>query len=151
MSGTRTTGTASAAAGTQDRAPVPGRRATRQRAAVVALLAEVDEFRSAQDLHDELRRRGEGIGLTTVYRTLQSLSEAGEIDVLRTDSGEAVYRRCSAHHHHHLVCRHCGYTVEVEGPAVERWAERTAAGNGFSDIRHTVEIVGTCTDCATHE
>ncbi|WP_019806517.1 Fur family transcriptional regulator [Saccharomonospora halophila] len=146
MNGTRATGTA---AGTQDRAPVPGRRATRQRAAVVALLAEVDEFRSAQDLHDELRRRGEGIGLTTVYRTLQSLSEADEIDVLRTDSGEAVYRRCSTHHHHHLVCRHCGYTVEVEGPAVERWAERTAAGNGFSDIRHTVEIVGTCADCAT--
>lgn len=151
MSGTKATSTAATAADAQDRAPVPGRRATRQRAAVVALLTEVDEFRSTQDLHDELRRRGEGIGLTTVYRTLQSLAEAGEIDVLRTDSGEAVYRRCSAHHHHHLVCRHCGYTVEVEGPAVERWAERTASNNRFSDIRHTVEIVGTCADCATHE
>ncbi|KAA9159822.1 transcriptional repressor [Amycolatopsis acidicola] len=129
-------------------APVPGRRATKQRAAVVELLAEIDEFRSAQELHDELRKRGDGIGLTTVYRTLQSLSEAGEIDVLRTSSGEAIYRRCSAHHHHHLVCRHCGRTVEVEGPAVERWAEKVASGNGFSDITHTVEIVGTCADCA---
>ncbi|EHR60516.1 Fur family transcriptional regulator [Saccharomonospora cyanea] len=133
---------------TRGRAPLPGRRATKQRAAVVDLLAEVDDFRSAQELHDELRKRGEGIGLTTVYRTLQSLSEAGEIDVLRTDSGEALYRQCSAHHHHHLVCRHCGYTVEVEGPAVERWAERIALGNGFSDINHTVEITGTCSTCA---
>ncbi|WP_048876748.1 Fur family transcriptional regulator [Saccharomonospora saliphila] len=149
MSQTRTAETTTA--GARERAPVPGRRATRQRAAVVALLAETDDFRSAQELHDELRRRGEGIGLTTVYRTLQSLSEAGEIDVLRTDSGEAVYRQCSAHHHHHLVCRHCGYTVEVEGPAVERWAERTATGNGFSDIRHTVEIVGTCAGCADRD
>lgn len=125
-------------------APVPGRRSTKQRAAVVELLNEVDDFRSAQELHDELRKRGGGIGLTTVYRTLQSLSEAGEIDVLRTGSGEAIYRRCSSHHHHHLVCRRCGYTVEVEGPAVERWADKIASANGFSEISHTVEIVGTC-------
>jgi Fur family ferric uptake transcriptional regulator len=127
-------------------APVPGRRSTKQRAAVVELLKEVDDFRSAQELHDELRKRGDGIGLTTVYRTLQSLSEAGEIDVLRTDTGEAIYRRCSSHHHHHLVCRVCGSTVEVEGPAVERWAEKIASEHGFSDISHTVEIVGTCSN-----
>jgi Fur family ferric uptake transcriptional regulator len=126
---------------------VPGQRATRQRAAVAKLLGELDEFRSAQEIHEHLRRRGEAIGLTTVYRTLQSLADAGEIDVLRTDSGEAVYRRCSSHHHHHLVCRGCARAVEVEGPAVERWAERIAAEHGFSDISHTVEVFGTCTDC----
>ncbi|PKV99773.1 Fur family zinc uptake regulator [Amycolatopsis echigonensis] len=130
-------------------APVPGRRSTKQRAAVVDLLSTVDDFRSAQELHDELRKRGDGIGLTTVYRTLQSLSEAGEIDVLRTDSGEAIYRRCSSHHHHHLVCRVCGRTVEVEGPAVERWAEKIAADHGFTDINHTVEITGTCAEHAS--
>ncbi|MDT7725975.1 MAG: Fur family transcriptional regulator, ferric uptake regulator [Actinomycetota bacterium] len=129
---------------TRNSAPVPGRRSTKQRSAVVELLNEIDDFRSAQELHDELRKRGDGIGLTTVYRTLQSLSDAGEIDVLRTGSGEAIYRRCSSHHHHHLVCRICGYTVEVEGPAVERWADKIASANGFSDISHTVEIVGTC-------
>lgn len=128
--------------------PVPGRRSTKQRAAVVELLNEIDDFRSAQELYDELRKRGGGIGLTTVYRTLQSLSEAGMIDVLRTDSGEAIYRRCSDHHHHHLVCRNCGYTVEIEGPAVERWADTIASSNGFSDISHTVEIVGTCGTCS---
>ncbi|MEC3977201.1 Fur family transcriptional regulator [Amycolatopsis sp. H20-H5] len=125
-------------------APVPGRRSTKQRTAVVELLNEIDDFRSAQELHDELRKRGDGIGLTTVYRTLQSLAEADEIDVLRTASGEAIYRRCSSHHHHHLVCRLCGRTVEVEGPAVERWAEKTAAEHNFTQITHTVEIVGTC-------
>jgi len=129
-------------------APVTGLRSTRQRTAVARLLDTTDGFRSAQEIHDELRRGGEGIGLTTVYRTLQSLADAGEIDVLRTGSGEAVYRRCSAHHHHHVVCRHCGRTVEVEGPAVERWAERVAGEHGFSEVSHTVEIFGRCTDCA---
>lgn len=128
-------------------AAVPGLRATRQRAAIAKLLDQLEDFRSAQELHEELRKRGEGIGLTTVYRTLQSLSDAGEVDVLRTSSGEAIYRHCSSHHHHHLVCRHCGSAVEVEGPAVESWANRIAAEHGFSEVSHTVEIFGTCADC----
>jgi Fur family ferric uptake transcriptional regulator len=133
--------------GERPAAAVPGLRATKQRAAVSKLLSQIDDFRSAQELHDQLRRQGEGIGLTTVYRTLQSLVDAGEVDVLRTDSGEAVYRRCSTHHHHHLVCRHCGRTVEVADPPVEDWAERIAEEYGFQNVRHTVEIVGTCQDC----
>ncbi|GAA3362023.1 MULTISPECIES: Fur family transcriptional regulator [Saccharopolyspora] len=134
--------------GERSAAGVPGLRATKQRAAVSRLLSEVDDFRSAQDLHEQLRRRGEGIGLTTVYRTLQTLADAGEIDVLRTDSGEAIYRRCSAEHHHHLVCRHCGRTVEVADPPVEAWAERIAGEHGFSNVGHTVEIIGVCPECA---
>lgn len=135
--------------GQRPAAPVPGLRSTRQRTAVARLLDRADDFRSAQDIHEELRRHGEGVGLTTVYRTLQTLADAGEIDMLRTDTGEAVYRRCSAHHHHHLVCRHCGRTVEVEGPAVEQWAERVSGEYGFSDVSHTVEIFGSCTECST--
>ena len=124
-------------------------RPTKQRAAVSAVLDELEEFRSAQDLHALLRQRGQNVGLTTVYRTLQALADAGEVDVLRADDGEAVYRRCSSGHHHHLVCRHCGRTVEVEGPAVERWADRVASEHGFVAVSHTIEVFGTCAACAT--
>ncbi|MCT4352782.1 transcriptional repressor [Streptomyces sp. Je 1-79] len=128
--------------------PVRG-RSTKQRAAVSAALNEVDEFRSAQELHDMLKHRGDSVGLTTVYRTLQSLADAGEVDALRTSEGETVYRRCSTgDHHHHLVCRVCGRAVEVEGPAVEQWAETIAAEHGFVNVAHTVEIFGTCAECA---
>ncbi|MEV4814103.1 Fur family transcriptional regulator [Micromonospora avicenniae] len=123
-------------------------RNTRQRSAVSALLAEVEGFHSAQDLHAMLRTRGERVGLTTVYRTLQGLADAGEIDVMRPPGGEHLYRRCSEGHHHHLVCRACGRTVEVEGPAVESWAERVAAQHGYADVSHTMEIFGTCQSCA---
>jgi Fur family ferric uptake transcriptional regulator len=134
--------------GERSSAAVAGLRATKQRAAVSKLLDQINDFRSAQELHEQLRRQGEGIGLTTVYRTLQTLADAGEVDVLRTDSGEAVYRRCSSHHHHHLVCRHCGRTVEVDDPPVENWAEKIAHEHGFSEVNHTVEITGTCSECA---
>ncbi|MBR7836392.1 transcriptional repressor [Actinospica durhamensis] len=131
--------------------PAPG-RSTRQRTAVAALLEETEDFVSAQQLHDRLRHRGDSVGLTTVYRTLQSLAETGMVDVVRTDEGEAVYRRCSSGtHHHHLVCRGCGTAVEVEGPAVEAWAGKVAAEHGFIEVEHTLEIFGTCANCAAKD
>jgi len=123
-------------------------RSTRQRRAVAAILAELDGFASAQEIHDALRRRGESVGLSTVYRNLQALAESSEVDALRNDEGETLYRQCSSGHHHHLVCRSCSRTVEVEGPTVERWADAVAAEHGFRDVEHTLEIFGTCADCA---
>ena len=126
------------------------RRPTRQRAAVQALLVETGDFMSAQDLHARLRAQGQTIGLATVYRTLQAMAADGGVDMMRTPDGEAVYRQCSTDsHHHHLVCRSCGRTVEVEGPAVESWTDRISADNGFSDVQHTLEILGTCASCRT--
>jgi Fur family transcriptional regulator, ferric uptake regulator len=129
--------------------PVARERSTPQKRALAALLADSSGFRSAQDLFTELRGRGENVGLTTVYNQLGALAEAGEVDAVRTETGEVLYRQCAtANHHHHLLCRRCGRTVEVEGPEVEQWADRVAAAHGFTDVAHTVEVVGTCADCA---
>jgi Fur family ferric uptake transcriptional regulator len=81
-------------------------------------LSSAEGFRSAQDIYAGLRSTGSKIGLTTVYRALQVLSDSGEVDVLRTDDGEAVYRVC--------------------------WADAVGAEHGFRDITHTVEVFGTC-------
>jgi len=110
---------------------------------VAEALLGFDDFRSAQEIHEAVDR----VGLSTVYRTLQAMADAGEIDMLRAESGEAIYRRCSTAHHHHLVCRTCGATVEVEGPAVENWTSAIAAQHGFSDVSHTLELFGTCPAC----
>lgn len=127
----------------------PQERSTRQKRALAAILDGSDGFRSAQELHAELQARGENIALTTVYNQIRLLADAGEIDALRGDDGETRYRRCGTdEHHHHLVCRHCGRAIEVEGPEVERWATRTGTKHGFTDVTHTVEILGTCPDCA---
>jgi Fur family ferric uptake transcriptional regulator len=125
------------------------RRRTRQRAAVEEILAQTDEFRTAQQLHADLRAGGADVGLTTVYRNLAQLAEAHEVDVLLGEDGEARYRACSSTHHHHLVCRECGHAVEVTASPVERWARRTAAAHGFTDVSHTVEIMGICDTCAS--
>mgnify|MGYP001548064771 FL=1 len=130
------------------------RRATRQGAAVDAVLATADGFRTAQELHDELRHDGRPVGLTTVYRHLRRLADDRVVDVVVRPDGEAAYRLCGPtssgepeQHHHHLVCRTCGYSVEIEGPEVEVWAHRVAADAGFVDVSHTLEIFG---ECARH-
>jgi Fur family ferric uptake transcriptional regulator len=124
-------------------------RPTRQRADVTAALDAVDGFRSAQDLYDDIRAGGRRVGLTTVYRTLQALAEAGEVDVIRKPDGEAVYRRCGQReHHHHIMCRSCGRSFEVEGDEIEAWTARVAQRHGFSAVTHTVEVSGLCTVCS---
>jgi len=124
-------------------------RGTRQAQALAAALAGLPGFCSAQEIHAELRRKGEHVGLATVYRHLQALSEQGSVDAIRDASGETLYRQCGTSvHHHHLTCRTCGRSVEVEGRAVEHWAERVAAEAGFTDVGHTVELFGLCPECA---
>lgn len=122
-------------------------RVTRQGEAIDAVLRTAEGFRTAQDLYGELRNRGSSVGLTTVYRHLRVLADAGEIDVVHRPDGEAQYRLClpaESDHHHHLVCRVCGRSVEVEGPEVETWAEQVAAAAGYTEVSHTVEVFGLC-------
>lgn len=126
-----------------------GRRNSRPRQLVREHLETCDAFCSAQQVHDELRSQGDKVGLATVYRNLQGMVDAGEVDVLRNDDGEMLFRKCGEVHHHHLVCRDCGVTVEIAGPAVERWATKAAEDNGFVDVTHSIELFGLCAACAS--
>ncbi|MDQ4490521.1 Fur family transcriptional regulator [Sinomonas sp. ASV486] len=123
-------------------------RVTKQRLAVSGALDRLEDFVSTQELHRLLHDQGTAVSLATTYRILQSMAEEGLVDVLRSDDGEAVYRRCEATgHHHHLVCRRCGKAVDVEAPAVETWASRVAGEHGYTAVEHTVEIFGLCPEC----
>jgi Fur family ferric uptake transcriptional regulator len=122
---------------------------TRAQRAVLDALAGRETFLSAQDIHARLRERGSPVGLTSVYRALQALTDDGSVDVVRTPSGELAYRRCGSDaHHHHLVCAGCGATVEVEAPAIEQWVADVARQHGYRVTSHTLEVTGTCAQCA---
>ena len=114
---------------------------------LIAVLERTGGFASAQELHQILRREGDGIGLTTVYRALQSLVDDKIVDLLRREDGEAIYRLCGDGHHHHLVCKGCGDTVEIEGGAIEKWAKSMAEEHGFRDVGHSAEVFGLWQEC----
>ena len=136
--------------GTDETSPT-AHRATAQGAAVRDALTAQEGFRSAQEVYASLRADGHKIGLSTVYRHLQALTETGAADVIHNPDGETTYRFCgdtTAGHHHHLVCRSCGRAEEVAGRAVERWADEIAEKYGYTQVDHTIEVFGICRDCA---
>lgn len=129
--------------------PKLGVRSTRQRTAVVNVLRDLENFASAKTIHQELTNRKLRVGLTTVYRTLQSLTDIKAVDVLHMSNGETLYRHCvTEEHHHHLVCTNCGKTVEIDGGPVEKWANEVCATHGFTLTGHEAEVFGLCADCA---
>jgi len=127
-------------------------RMTKQRQAVLDELTRVSDFRSAQQIFEDLHSQGQRVGLATVYRSLQGLAEDGRVDTLRSTEGEVLYRSCaSEHHHHHLVCRTCGFTEEIEQSQIESWVSAVAADHGFSDVEHSLELFGLCASCREKE
>lgn len=127
-------------------------RMTRQRSAIADLLRETEEFLSAQKIHELLLKRGEKVGLATVYRNLQALAEIGALDVLRQESTDVqLFRYCDdTGHHHHLLCRNCGHTVELATPELENLTLSVAKKHGFTNVSHDIEIYGLCKKCTAN-
>jgi Fur family transcriptional regulator, ferric uptake regulator len=123
-------------------------RKTCQRDAISRVLKESSRFRTAQEIHAEMRSAGERIGLTTVYRHLQLLAEDGTVHTLQLDGRQVAYRWCSSRgHHHHLVCRECGAGVELTASELEPLFETIVAEEGYSDVSHVLEVFGVCPEC----
>ncbi|SNT07762.1 Fur family transcriptional regulator, ferric uptake regulator [Micrococcales bacterium KH10] len=126
----------------------PPQRNTRQRTAVRTGLEQEPGFISAQDLHAQLRGRGDAVGLATVYRVLADMVRTGEADAIYTEEGMQLFRACEDvdGHHHHLICVDCGTAVEID-PPVEGWLEQVSSTHGFTPIRHVLDVFGRCADC----
>lgn len=126
-----------------------GTQHTRQKDAVLKALSGCDDFVSAQGLHRILNEEGQGIGLSTVYRQLNALADDGKADIIHLND-QQMFRICQdGEHHHHLVCEHCGRTIEIEPP--EQWVHSVAEEHGFSVNSHTLEVFGICPDCQRWE
>jgi Fur family ferric uptake transcriptional regulator len=124
-----------------------GLRPTRQRVAVLGVLAAERNDATAQEIHAALAGSGERVGLATVYRTLAALSECGAVDALSHYPGETCYRLCSEEHHHHLVCERCHRVVELVDCDLDAWLGERARAHGFTISTHSVEVTGICPAC----
>ena len=123
-----------------------GLRATRQRLTVLESLRGRPGAVTAQELHMQLRQAGEPVGLTTVYRTLTALADAGFLDVFDRD-GEQAFRLCGDAHHHHLMCETCNTVEEIPAVEVERWVAQVADRHGYEVTGHRADIFGICAAC----
>ena len=119
------------------------------RRAVVELLGRQNCCLTAQEIFDELRAEGRRVGIASIYRVLELLTEKGLLQ--RVDFGAGVARFEPAHpggeHHHHLVCSNCGRVEAFEDDELERALRNVEHRTGYSVAGHDVVLRGICRAC----
>jgi Fur family ferric uptake transcriptional regulator len=128
-----------------------GYRSGGARAAVVDLLAGQDCCLSAQEITEELRSSGTGVGIASVYRALDALHGLGLLQRTDLGHGKALFEPVSpgGEHHHHLICDTCGKVTPFHDDALENAIERVGARLKHRLDAHDVVIRGDCGDCAS--
>jgi Fur family ferric uptake transcriptional regulator len=126
-----------------------GHRAGGAREEVLSLLARQDCCLSAQDIHDRLRGAGKSVGLASVYRALDVLTQLKLVHRLDVD-GTACFEPAdpSGDHHHHAICDRCGKMDAFEDAELERLIDDLGERLGYAVGGHEIVLRGACPDCA---
>ncbi|HLW36955.1 MAG TPA: transcriptional repressor [Candidatus Eremiobacteraceae bacterium] len=122
-------------------------RMTKQRRAIVRQFAALRKYVTAKQLHAKLQAVDSGIGLATVYRTLEALRALGLVTVMQLQ-GEAAYLFCADTHHHHAVCTHCGRVDDVPCRTLPQLERMLSQGLRFRLTEHQMEFFGVCARCS---
>jgi len=140
----------SAAALAAVRAELTGRsyRITSQRMTIIAEFAALRRYVTAKELHDHLARRRAGIGLATVYRTLEALQSIGAASAQPQPHGETAYLFCPIDHHHHAICTKCGKVEDVACPSLGQIRRTLTTDLRFTLTQHRLEFFGVCARCS---
>jgi Fur family ferric uptake transcriptional regulator len=125
-----------------------GYKLTPQRRAVVSEIAMCHEHLTPAALYERVHRKHKKIGLVTVYRTLEVLTELGLICQVHGEGVQRSYllRRPSGHHHH-LVCSGCGKVVDFAQCNITRLEQKLSRETGFAIDSHLLEFLGRCREC----
>ncbi len=109
-----------------------------------------DKHLSAEDVHNIVRQQSNDIGLATVYRTLELLSDLDILQKMDFGDGRSRYEineSSTAHHHHHLICLACGQVIEFEGDLLEDLETVISKKSNFTIVDHQVKFYGYCQEC----
>lgn len=128
-----------------------GFKLTSQREATVRVLLENEkDHLSAEDVYMLLKRSSPEIGLATVYRTLELLSELHIVEKVNFGDGATRYdlrNSDQAHHHHHLICTQCGTVEEIKDDWLMPLETRLQSEYGFIVLDHRLDFQGICQSC----
>ena len=124
-----------------------GCRVTAQRVLLLRLLHNCESHVGADDLYHLARASDPHLSLSTIYRTLNSLKQAGLVRELHLDEEHHHYELAGKGNHHHLVCCDCGKVTEVDSFLIDNMLARLQAQYKFQVIDTPIEFVGYCADC----
>lgn len=130
-----------------------GLKVTTQRIVILEVLQnKPGEHLTAEEIYECVKEKYPEIGLATVYRTIQLLSELDLIDKLNLDDGYVRYEigktdSGERHHHHHLICLNCGAVLTFEDDLLETLEGRIEETMDFQVVDHEVKMFGYCKEC----
>ncbi len=128
---------------------VQNERLTKGCKRVLEVLEKTKDLSSAQDIHSQLRSEDVGApGLTTVYRSLESLVSLGLVQAVDLGDGERRFELIEpGEHHHHIICDDCRSSIHLDMCLVEELENAIASKYGYDVRSHILEIFGKCPDC----
>jgi len=124
-----------------------GYKATPQRRVVIRAIVNSDDHLTPAEIFDRANQDSPGIGLVTVYRTLEILAGLDLVCELHAGGNCPSYTTGARQHHHHLICSGCGRVVDFTGHHLEQLEKRLSRESGFQIENHLLEFIGRCRAC----
>jgi Fur family ferric uptake transcriptional regulator len=126
-----------------------GYKITSPRRRIIDAITNVREHMTPAEIHDMVSRDDPGIGLVTVYRTLEILTQLGLLCEVHVGGNCRSYLlRRPVGHHHHLVCSECGTVIDFTGCDLSQLEKKLARDNHFEIDGHILEFIGRCQRCS---
>src|SRR5690554_4949996 len=132
-----------------------GLKVTSQRLMILeALRKRPDKHLTAEEIYELVKAKNPDIGLATIYRTIQLLSELNLIDKLNIGDGQVRYKigqldkDDNIHHHHHLICLNCEKILTFEDDLLDQLEDTIEKTMNFKVVDHEVKLFGYCSECA---
>jgi Fur family ferric uptake transcriptional regulator len=129
-------------------------RLTAPREAIMDFLRKSKKHMSAKELYTSLHQTHPGLGLSTVYRTLDLLARNQMVTKICIGDGQIRYEfKAENDHHHHLICTECGDIVnyrefeDEELRLVRMTEEKLSKKYNFKIQDHNIEYFGLCEKC----
>lgn len=125
-----------------------GLRRTAQRDLILEIFLSTEEHLTSENLHSLVHKKDPTVGLTTVYRTLKLLTEAGLAREVRFGDNKTYYEHHYNHDHHdHMICTDCGKVIEFFSADIENLQDQMASNFGFRPTHHSLRMWGVCAEC----
>jgi Fe2+ or Zn2+ uptake regulation protein len=124
-----------------------GYRLTDARKAVVEIVAATTHALTPVEVYDRARKSCPGMGLVTVYRTLEKLEELGLIQRVHQIHGCQAFITSGNGHEHLLLCTNCGSTVRFSGDQLDRLIGSISRQSGYTIKEHWLQLLGLCKKC----
>jgi len=124
-----------------------GYKLTSQRRAVIQVITSTQDHLTPAIIYENMRQVHPNIGLVTIYRTLEILTELGLICELHAGGNCRSYTISTEQHHHHLICSDCGVVIDFTGHYLSELEQSLSRESGFRIDSHLLEFVGLCQAC----